>query len=117
MRSPDGAKVDDEQVLLRKWETMRGCRSKTMVFRNLVKEATEEYIMCEKMFKDEESPMASGFWLPSTDKYFDLCLRAAHDAVHKTNAICKIAAAYLLEVKHWDVSDLIGARLPNECRK
>jgi len=117
MVTPAGLKVDDEQVLLRNWETMRGCRSKTMLFRELVKDTSDEYKMCEKFFKDEDSPMASGFWLPSTEKYFDLCLRVAQSSIHKTDAMCRVATAYLLEVKHWDVSDLIGARLPNECRE
>jgi len=117
MAGPTGALVQDEQNFLRKWETVRGCRSKTMLFKQQAKSDSDEHQLCHKFFKDENSPLASGFWLQSTEKYFDLCLRAAHHAIHKTDAVCRVATAYLLEVQHWDVTDLIGSRLPNECRK
>lgn len=115
--SPAGEPIEGEQAFLRSWETVQGCRSKTMLFRERTDDV-EAVELCEKMFKSDDSPMSFGFLLRSADRYHDLCLRVAHVASRKVDAVCRVAHAYLLDIERYgDLPAYLGARLPNECRK
>ncbi|CAN8004489.1 unnamed protein product [Ixodes hexagonus] len=111
---PRGQIVNNVGQFMKKWETTRGCKAPVNVLRNTSPEGSEGYQLCERYFKNDDSPLYEGFWQESPEPYFDLCLR--HMAALPANeepmkAVCNISLAYLLQLEKYSIM----ASLPTEC--
>ncbi|KAK8756492.1 hypothetical protein V5799_000802 [Amblyomma americanum] len=97
---------------MKKWEASRGCKAPVKVLSEQAAVDSEGYKMCETYFKDDDSPLAEGFWQEQPEPYFDLCLRhMAMPGIEPRQAICNVSMAYLMQLKKYAIT----ARLPPEC--
>uniref|UniRef100_A0A034WTS6 Vitellogenin 2 n=2 Tax=Rhipicephalus microplus TaxID=6941 RepID=A0A034WTS6_RHIMP len=112
LMKPKGQVTSNVAQFVKKWETSRGCKGPVSVLSEQVAVDSEGYNLCEKYFKDDDSPLADGFWQESPEPYFDLCLRhMATPGIEPRHAICNISMAYLLQLEKYSIS----ANLPSEC--
>uniref|UniRef100_A0A131YSR5 Vitellogenin B n=1 Tax=Rhipicephalus appendiculatus TaxID=34631 RepID=A0A131YSR5_RHIAP len=112
LMKPKGQVTSNVAQFVKKWETSRGCKGPVSVLSEQVAVDSEGYKLCENYFKDDDSPLADGFWQESPEPYFDLCLRhMATPGIEPRHAICNISMAYLLQLEKYSIS----ANLPSEC--
>ncbi|XP_050023796.1 apolipophorins-like [Dermacentor andersoni] len=112
LMKPKGQVTSNVAQFVKKWETSRSCKGPVSVLNDQVAVDSEGYKLCENYFKDDDSPLADGFWQESPEPYFDLCLRhMATPRIDPRQAICNISMAYLLQLEKYSIS----ANLPSEC--
>lgn len=112
LMKPKGQVTSNVAQFLKKWETSRGCKAPVNVLKEQAPIDSEGYKLCEKYFKDDDSPLAEGFWQESPAPFFDLCLRhMALPNIDSRQAICNVSMAYLMHLEKYS----IVASLPTEC--
>nr|BAL42280.1 Vitellogenin-B [Haemaphysalis longicornis] len=112
LMKPKGQVTSNVAQFLKKWETSRGCKAPVNVLKEQAPIDSEGYKLCEKYFKDDDSPLAEGFWQESPAPFFDLCLRhMALPNIDPRQAICNVSMAYLMQLEKYS----IVPSLPSEC--
>ncbi|KAK8756498.1 hypothetical protein V5799_000800, partial [Amblyomma americanum] len=62
LMKPRGQVTSNVAQFMKKWEASRGCKAPVKVLSEQAAVDSEGYKMCETYFKDDDSPLAEGFW-------------------------------------------------------